>query len=488
MRKAANIVISIIVLLSAGFAYGQAPNVLWYSTFGGYYTDETVSIARATNDDLLLAGYSYSLIDGGFDAYLVRTNSEGDLISQSYIGSHSDDWANCIQPTTDGGFIVAGGTESFGVDESDIYLFKLDSEGQIQWQRTYGGEYSEQADYVMQTDDGGYFLVGWTNSLGGGYDDIYILRTNSVGDSLWAKTFGGQFYDKAYSAVQTSEGDFVIIGGIGYFGYNPIQAYLIKVNDNGDSLWAREIGGTLSDAGRSIAETPDSGFIFTGWTMSYGAGEHDVYLVKTDADGEPLWYNTFGGSDTDVGRFISPTTDGGYLITGYTQSFGNGSQNVYIVKVNSDGDSLWATAFGGDEDDYGWAGIEDIDGGYLVTGWTRSYSPRSKDALLMKLESDHNTIIDGAVDLLPIVTDLRQNYPNPFNASTTISYSTQETQHITLAVFDLLGREILTLVDQTVEPGTHDVVFDASSLTSGVYLCALRAGNNYHTRRMVLIK
>ncbi|MCP4582141.1 MAG: T9SS type A sorting domain-containing protein [candidate division Zixibacteria bacterium] len=488
MNTGKYILIIVAAIYSTGLIFGQAPEVSWFKSYGGAYLDEGQSIVMSTDNQLMIAGYTYASVNGGSDIYLIKTNLYGELIWQTYIGGISDDWASSIQQTSDGGFIVAGGTESFEVAGSDIYLVKINTDGQVLWQRTYGGDNSEQADYVLQTDDGGYILVGWTNSFGAGEDDIYMLRTNSVGDSLWARTFGDIFYDKGYSALQTSDGGFVVIGGLGYFGYYPTQAYMIKVDENGDSLWACDIGGSLSDAGRSIAHTADGGFLFTGWTMSYGAGEHDVYLAKVDSEGEFLWSNAFGGEETDVGRSIYPTSDGGFIIAGYTRSFDVGLQDVYLVKADYKGDTLWTTTFGGDSDDYGWSAIESADGGYLVTGWTRTFSQGSKDVLLVKFEPDHAVHIDNFDNLLSHSSVLHQNYPNPFNDHTTISYSIQERQHINLSIYDLLGREIRILVDETVEPGSYSTAFNSSGLASGVYLCLLRAGNYSETKRMVLTK
>jgi len=463
-------------------------DISWMKVFGGFYADEGRSIQKTNDGGYIIAGYTKEDAASGINIFLIKTDSHGQIIWDNMYGGPNDDWGNYVELTDDGGYIIAGGTESFSENNNDVYLVKTDSDGNIIWQKTYGGEFDEEASCVMQTWDGGYILVGWTDSYGAGEDDVYLIKTNAWGDTLWTRTFGDAFYDKGYMVEQTSDSHLIIIGGTGYFGfYNP-DAYLIKIDLNGDTLWTRTVGDYWSDAGRSITKTPDGGFIIAGWTMSYGEGSHDIYLVKVDSTGESVYHKTYGGEYSDVARSLEPTSDGGYIITGYTYSFGEGNMDIYVIKTDSNCDSIWTTTIGGPEFDYGWAGVESRDGGYTVVGWTSSFGAHSRDIILANI-SFQQTDADDIIDInTPDKFALFQNYPNPFNAATTISFAVEDDHQVILAIYDLLGREVNCLIDEFLTAGSYQVSFDASHLASGVYLCSLQADDNRQTKRMVLLK
>ena len=190
--------------------------------------------------------------------------------------------------------------------------------GDTLWTRTYGGVDDDIGYSVQQTSDGGYFVAGYT----GVYPqyDFYLVKTDPDGDTLWTRTYGGSGYDKAHCGVQTSDGGYMVAGGTQSFGAGDWDVYLVKTDGNGDSLWTRTYGGDRWDWARSIQQTSDGGYIIAGLTQSFGAGWNDVWILKTDANGDTLWTRTCGGSDQDYGAFVLQTTDGGYIVAGYTIS------------------------------------------------------------------------------------------------------------------------------------------------------------------------
>jgi hypothetical protein len=187
---------------------------------------------------------------------------------------------------------------------------------------------------VQQTSDGGYIIAG-TYDYGGANPQVYLIKTNASGDTLWSRTYGGTNWDKGYSVQQTSDGGYIIGGFTSSFGAGSYDVYLIKTNATGDTLWTRTYGGTGDDGGYSVQQTQDGGYIVAGWNNSFGNGAQ-VYLVKTDASGDTLWTRNYGGTDYDYGRSVQQTTDGGYVIAGQTNSFGNSTQ-VYLVKTDANG-------------------------------------------------------------------------------------------------------------------------------------------------------
>jgi len=252
--------------------------------------------------------------------------------ARTYGGSEWD-YGSSVQQTSDGGYIVAGETDSYGVGESDFYLVKTDMNGNTTWTHTYGGIDNELANSVKQTDDWGYIIAGYTLSYGAGLSDFYLVKTDGNGDTIWTRTYGGSFNDYGVSVQQTMDGGYIITGMTTSFGVDSGDIYLIKTYGNGDTSWTKTYGGTSLDYGVSVQQTSDDGYIVAGVTESYGAGLSDFYLVKTDWNGNTIWTRTYGGSSYDAGVSVQQTTDGGYIIAGETDSYGAGSRNIYLIKT-----------------------------------------------------------------------------------------------------------------------------------------------------------
>jgi hypothetical protein len=309
-------------------------------------------------------------------------------------GGVGHDFGTSVQQTSDGGYIIGSTTNSFsgGFKSQDIYLIKTDSLGDTLWTRTYGGTYSDYCFSVQQTQDGGYVLTGWINSYDTGGGDVFLLKTDSLGNTHWLRSFGGALEDVGYSVDQTSDGGFIIAGWTFSFGAGGSDVYLIKTDSLGNTLWTKIFGGILSDAGRSVQETSDGGFIIGGQTRSFGVGG-DVYLIKTDSSGDTLWTRTYGGIYYDVGYSVQETSDGGYIITGYTNSFNPGSWDVYLIKTDPFGNKLWDRNYGGNPPDFGTSVQQTSDGEYIVVGSTSSFGSWPNDVWLIKTDSLGDTVL-----------------------------------------------------------------------------------------------
>ena len=223
------------------------------------------------------------------------------------------------------------------------------SNAQQRWERDYGGAGTEYSYSVQQTTDAGYIVAGGTLSFGNSYQ-VYLIKTNASGDTLWTRTYGGTNYDYGRSVQQTSDAGYIIAGFTNSFGAGGMDVYLIKTNASGDTLWTRTYGGTDNDPGYSVQQTSDTGYIVAGATHSFGAGD-DVYLIKTDGSGDTLWTRTYGGTNQDLGYSVRQTSDGGYIIVGSTNSFGAGNYDVWLIKTNASGDTLWTRTYGGTNPD-----------------------------------------------------------------------------------------------------------------------------------------
>ncbi|MFH1011428.1 MAG: hypothetical protein V1784_09385 [bacterium] len=386
------IVWGISVLAMAAAALAQpAPDTLWTRTYGGSNYDWAYSVQQTPDGGYIVAGHTRSFGAGGEDFYLVKTNSQGDTLWTRTYGGSNDDFAYSVQQTADGGYTVAGQTRSFGVGGYDFYLVKTNSSGEPLWTRTYGGIDWDQALSVQQTADGGYVVAGTTYSFGAGtpnYANMYLVKTNSQGDTLWTRTYGGSSWDWAQSVQQTADGGYIVAGTTSSFGAGGYDFYLVRTNSQGQPLWTRTYGGSNDDFAYSVQQTADGGYIVAGTTSSFGAGVLDFYLAKTNSQGDTLWTRTYGGSSSDVARSVQQTADGGYIVAGYTNSFAAGLSDFYLMKTNSQGDTLWTRTYGGSNYDEAYSVQQTADGGYIVAGFTRSFGAGGQDFYLVKTGSE----------------------------------------------------------------------------------------------------
>jgi uncharacterized delta-60 repeat protein len=363
--------VAVLFVLLGGTVGAAEGDVEWEKTFGGGDFDFGYSVQQTTDGGYIVGGYTdYGSGDKYF--YLVKTNSGGDLMWQKTFGGSSADGGYSVQQTLDGGYIIAGYTY-YSDSYYDVYLIKTNSDGDPIWQKILVRQhYYDTAHSVQQTSDGGYVITGHTASYAGGYADVYLIKTNSDGDLMWEKTFGGSNEDRGYSVQQTSDGGYIIAGYTNSYGAGGRNVYFIKTNSDGDLMWEKTFGGSGFNQGNSVQQTSDGGYIIAGNRDLNGSGDYDVYLVKTNSDGDLQWEKTFGGSDYDCGNSVQQTSDSGYIIAGYTNVFGSGYDDVYLVKTNSDGDLMWEKTFGGSSADGGYSVQQTLDGGYIIAGYTWS--------------------------------------------------------------------------------------------------------------------
>ena len=273
--------------------------------------------------------------NGSGDIYLIKTNGNGEEQWSSTFGGIDTELGNSVQQTSDGGYIITGETFSFDQGEGgDIYLIKTNGNGEEQWSSIFGGTAVEKGRSVQQTSDGGYIIVGTTHPTINEDGDIYLIKTNENGEEQWSSTFGGTDNDRGFSVQQTSDGGYIITGYIGAgSAYDGSDIYLIKTNGNGEEQWSSTFGGIGTEVGYSVQQTSDGGYIITGSIDSFDLGHNDVYLIKTNENGEEQWSSTFGEAD-DTGRAVQQTSDGGFIIAGWTME-NNG--DIYLIKTDSEG-------------------------------------------------------------------------------------------------------------------------------------------------------
>jgi hypothetical protein len=325
-----------VVMSESSFAVTASippPEAEWDKTFGGSDDDFGYSVQQTSDAGYIIAGSTDSY--GAGDVLLIKTDANGNELWSKTFGGSNRDTSISVQQTTDGGYIIAGGTQSFGAGSADAWLIKTDADGNEQWNNTFGGSGYDYARSVQQTADGDYIIAGETQSFGAGsYDyDAWLIKTDSGENKLWDKTFGGSSYDTGYSVQQTSDGGYIVAGSTDSFGVGGSDFWLIKTDSAGNKQWDKTFGGSNNEGGLSVQQTSDGGYIVGGHTASFGAGSADAWLIKTDSEGNKLWDKTFGGSNNDYARSVQQTSDGGYIIAGDTQSFGAGRSDVWLIKL-----------------------------------------------------------------------------------------------------------------------------------------------------------
>ena len=357
----------------------------WNKTFGGSNIDVGHCVQQTDDGGYIITGYTRSYGASGRNLWLIKTDIHGDEEWNNTFGGSNDEEGKSVQQASDGGFIITGYTKSYTSGGEDVWFIKTDNLGNQEWDKSFGGSNDDGGTSVLQASDGGYTIAGYTSSSGTGGVDVWLIKMNQTGNEEWNKTFGGYSSDGAWSAQQTSDGGYIITGwtysyGGGYLG----NVWLIKTDSAGNEEWNQAYGGSDVDRGYSVQQTSDGGYIIAGYTSSFGAGLDDVLLIKTNESGNMDWQKTFGGSGRDYGYAVKQTNDGGYIITGYTRSYGAGGDDVWLIKTDDEGGEIFNSTFGGIASDVGYSVQQTSDDAYIITGHTLSYGAGVHDVWLIK--------------------------------------------------------------------------------------------------------
>jgi len=368
---------------------------VWIKTFDKNSWDESRGITQTIDGGCIIVGHTGDLRIGGRNLWLLKIDAKGNKVWEKELGGDYDDFGKAIQVLDDGGFIIVGSTSSYSVGGYDVWLIRTDSDGNVLWTKTFGGGEHDYGYYVQQTSDGGFIIVGSTESSGEGGCDLLLIKTDSNGDKIWEKTFGGLENDVGYCVQQSSDGGFIIVGYTESFGSGNRDLWLLKTNANGDIVWEKTYGGEEWDEGLSVIQTADGGFIITGATSSFGAGMADLWVIKVNANGDKIWDKTFGQSKDDYGRCIIQTSDGGYGIVGYATDPKTGNKDLWFIKIDNKGNLQWDRTYGDILGDEGWSVCETLDGDYVAAGFTYSYTTGGYDILVVKMKGPRAHVVLG---------------------------------------------------------------------------------------------
>ena len=488
--------LSILLVLTLAKNTIAQPAIQWQRSYGGLYPDFAYASAATSDSGFIIAGYTHSddfYVSGNhglYDAWIVKISSTSDVQWQKCLGGTSFDFASSVQQTTDGGYIFAGASQSHDSDLTanyggyDYWVVKLSSTGNIQWQKNFGGSGDDEAYCVRQTTDGGYIVGGYSNSHDSevtgnhsGYD-YWVIKLTSSGGIQWEHSYGGSGNDLCFSVLQATDGGYVLCGyaessdGDVSNDHGGQDYWLVKTNETGEIEWQRSYGGSGDDEASSVLQTSDGGYIIAGNSRSYDGditrpnGSLDFWIVKTDDTGGLQWQNSFGGTLDDGATSILQNPDSSYVVVGYTNSDDRevtsefGLQDEWVIKLAPDGSLIWQKCMGGSDDEGATSVVKTLDERYFVCGSSAS--------------QDHDVTENyGSYDYWVVMLDPRVNVPTVSNAGkisiapnpTVDAVSVIGAANLRIQVYDVTGRLLK-------EAGNTDNIL-ISSLPAAVYFIKL---------------
>ena len=484
MKKLLSLILAIWVMLFCGTLlsnHAAEGDLLWDRAYGGDDWDEAWAVVQTPDGGYALAGMTQSFGAGFQDMWLVKTNASGDTLWTRTYGGPSYDRAYALIVTQDGGLLLVGNTQSYGAGSNDFWAVKTDAAGDTQWTRTYGDDADDYGRGVVQTADDGFALVG-SRYYGSG--NVLLVRTDTEGNQLWSRSYGGYFDEQGNSIAQTADGGFLLVGTTRSFGAGGSDAWMLKVDANGDSLWSQTFGDELGDFGYWGAET-DGGYVLAGIIQPPDGSDSGALLAKADPQGDSLWAHAYVlGEYTEA--YAAILTADAYLLTGLGGSMIQPGQ-VLLFKTDLNGNQLWVEGYGASElDDLGFSIIENSDGDYIIAGRS-SVLLGDYEAYLLAVEGP-GTGVEPVHETAPMDFALYPAHPNPFNAKTALSYQLPADSYVTLRIYDTAGRLVENLVEGRRLAGRHELTLDAGHLPSSVYVARLTAGEVAQTQKLVLMK
>jgi hypothetical protein len=353
--------ISIILLIIISLATAKAPDTLWSKTYLTIANGFTPHMQETPDSGFIILAKST----------LIRINKFGDTLWTRKYSPLWDPYGTTVQLTSNGGFIITG-NRPVGGHGFDVWLIRTDSLGNVLWERTYGEREEDIGSSVLETSDKGFIIIGHTLNNSAGSYDIWLIKTDSLGDTLWTRKFGGKGNDLGYDVKQTLDGGYILTG-IKTFQGGGADVWLIRVDSLGRTRWTKNYGGNFDDYGKAVNQLSDGGFIVAGYTRSFGNGEYDFWVLRTDSLGDTLWSRTFGGSQSDIATGLTLTKDRHIVVVGHTYSFGNGINDAWILKIDLQGKKIWEKTIGGSKGDRGTSILQTRDGGLALIGSTNSF-------------------------------------------------------------------------------------------------------------------
>ncbi|MCC6477430.1 hypothetical protein IT157_10295 [bacterium] len=415
----------LIAFLLAQSAFAQAPDTLWTRTYGGSGFDQGTDLLVRQGGGYLLSGSSSLVGQSNINFWAVATDLNGQVVWDKRFGGSNIEWCHAVCEANDSEYLLAGYTRSFGAQGADGWVVKVNASGDSVWSARFGGISDDLFTTVIKANDGGYILAGGTTSYGAGAYDFYVVKINSLGSVVWTKTYGGGSTEVCYSACQESNGNLIFAGVTYSFGSGGQDFWVLKTTANGDSIWSRTLGGSYHEQCETVRLSDEGDVIASGYTTSFASGQEDFWLTALSSDGDSLWSKSHGMYNGEVCNSIVPSSDGGYLLAGFTTSIGAGNGDFWILKTDDIGDSLWSKTIGVPAADDCYGALQLPDGGYLLVGYTNYDGGNVSDMWLVKTQPDpaHSRVIQpNGTEFLTILSNYNVAWTGPrFDGGVTIA-------------------------------------------------------------------
>lgn len=459
-------------------AYAQAPDTLWTRTYAGIGNESALGVVETDDGCYLVVGYTQSFGASSYDVFVMKIDANGDsLWLKTYGGDYNESGRRIIR-TVDSCYVIIGHTYSYGFgppNTCNVYIVKIDPDGDTLWTKAYGTEGYDAGMAIaeeIQSSSADRYLI----AAGISEDDAYLIKMSESGDSLWARVYGESEDDRAHDICCVPSG-YVFAGITEHYlvGYSDI--WLVHVSPRGEFFWEEVYGTGWNDWVSNMMQTNDGGFIMAGSTGQVG-GSTDAYVLCVDPLGVVDWTRTYGGSNHDGSYHISKTSDNCYIIAGYTFLSGGENYDIYLLKINEDGDTLWTSTFGDTIDELGRMVLETDDRGYIIVG------EKEDDIYIVRTAPD--TLACRESFSRHAVQDYLSAYPNPCYGILRLCYSLSEPSRVLISVYDVAGRKQTSFNYGFMAPGKYQETIDLPDLSPGLYFVKLCAGKYTATASMII--
>jgi len=433
-----------------------------YGNFSFNYGMDVVQ--EADSGYAILANVSGNM--GNNNMYLLRISKTGAYVWDKLYSDSALYWAENLLKTPDNGFLITGYSNKNNSNGYDIVVLKTDSNGNKEWEHFYGGNDWDFGTFATGSHDGQYLVCGTTYSYGLGHTDMWLAKINLSGDTLWTRTFGGEYEDAATCLSLCNNGDILMAGYSKSYGAGGYDALVIRYDSAGNYIWHNAYGGTEDEKVFDVYELYNHDIVIGGYTSSFGNGGDDFYLIYSNETGAEQWYRADGGPDDERALSMSLTADSAYVLSGLTT--GPGYQDLYFYKMKPDGSWHYSTSHGSVYQEYANSIKQTMDNGYIIVGTTNGFGGCLSNIFVVKtgidgLSEPYNSIYDINIDMNKSI----HVYPNPFSSSTNIEMPKHTRNPVLLEVYDVCG---MLVYSQHIAPNAINFTFSPEILAPGLYI------------------
>ncbi|MFA6925149.1 MAG: T9SS type A sorting domain-containing protein [Bacteroidales bacterium] len=474
----------VLLIISICFETGIA-QIKFQKIYSGNSYDYGFSVKQANDDGYFIFGNTSSFGSGNTDIIVIRTDKNGTPLWKKMYGSTGIDYGTFAEKTNDNNFLICGYTNNTADTSYNVLLMKIDTLGNLIWSKNYGGSDWDMGHCVLQASDLNYYIVGETYSYGKKNSNFYLIKTNTAGDTIYTKTYGGDSADVANSIIETKDGKLMLAGYTNSFGAGAADFYLIKINKNGDTLWTKTYGDVNNNYANSIMQCNDNGFALSGYSIKNGNTNNVIYFDKTDSTGNIQWFTCDYGEPTDQkSNYMFNTLEGNIGMIGYRSQNTHGGKdmllNVFDVYNN------WVTSgcYGGTKDDEGVYSQITSDSGLIIVGNTESFNTSFSSIFLVKTDKNYNTSSTTQEINIGINTIIGKEkninvFPNPTTGIINISYENLFHKKLLIKIHDIVGRIVYS--DEIENSASLDI----NGFPNGMYFMVLSDGDKKYTIKLI---